>query len=79
MHEEISGKKSGLGDKWKVRMNILSKKTKTEGGGKRKEEKRREKEKQKKEERQRKGRRTSISLINKQRSCKQSTDLHFER
>ena len=37
--------------------------------GKIKEEKKREKEKEKKEERQRKGKRTSNSLINKQRSC----------
>ena len=37
--------------------------------GKRKEEKKREKEKENKEERQRKGKRTNISLINKQRSC----------
>ena len=37
--------------------------------GKRKEEKKREKEKEKEEERQRKGKRTSSSLINKQRSC----------
>ena len=37
--------------------------------GKRKAKKKREKEKEKKEERQRKGKRTSSSLINKQRSC----------
>ena len=35
-----------------------------------KEEKKREKEKEKKEERQWKGKRTSSSLINKQRSCR---------
>ena len=37
--------------------------------GERGEEKRKKKEKEKKEERQRKGKRTSSSLINKQRSC----------
>ena len=37
--------------------------------GKEEKKKEKEKEKEKKEERQQKGKRTSISLINKQRSC----------
>ena len=55
-------------DKYSPPKEICSVGERGEKKGKRKEEKIREKEKEKKEERQRKGKRTSSSLINKQRS-----------